>query len=377
MACIVKRRGRYVIDFYDNQGRRRWVTMPAKSTKKKTQDKLREIEDQLARGIYLPAKKIPTFKEVAEDWLQFKKPNLRETSYALWAGYVKNHYAAVKDLRVDRIGSVTVEKFISAHQTAGMNVVTLRKILMVFGQIMQYAVRHKLIDHNPVRDAEKPRSPGREGRTWKMLAPAEIQKLLAAEPDMKYRTIYHLAIMTGARQGELLALKWTDLDFESGQLSIQRSTKLGKFFAPKTEASVRRIDLGPSLLTELKKWKLACPKCKLDLMFPNEAGRPMEHNNLMERHFKPALTKACLPGVRFHDLRHLNASMRLEQGENIKYIQSQLGHANPTITLNTYSHLMKARDPEAARRLEEAVFSATGSKPVAESQSENEKGVTL
>ena len=74
MACIAKRRGQYVIDFYDTNGKRRWITMPKGTTKKKTKDKLREIEDQLRRGIYIPEKRIPLFKKVAEDWLEYKKP---------------------------------------------------------------------------------------------------------------------------------------------------------------------------------------------------------------------------------------------------------------------------------------------------------------
>lgn len=91
----------------------------------------------------------------------------------------------------------------------------------------------------------------------------------------------------------------------------------------------------------------------------------------------PTLEAAGLPRIRFHDLRHTNASIRLEEGQNIKYISAQLGHANPTITLNTYSHLIKAGDPEAASRLERAIFEATGSKTVAKADSEEGKGATI
>ena len=84
MACIAKRRGRYVIDFYDTYGKRRWITMPKSTTKKKATEKLREIEDQLRRGIYLPDKKIPTFAEVAKDWLEHKRPNLRDSTWVTY-----------------------------------------------------------------------------------------------------------------------------------------------------------------------------------------------------------------------------------------------------------------------------------------------------
>ena len=86
----------------------------------------------------------------------------------------------------------------------------------------------------------------------------------------------------------------------------------------------------------------------------------MNCSNMVQRHFLPALKAAELPRIRFHDLRHTYASLLIEQGENIKYIQNQLGHATPTITLNIYAHLMKDRNPEAACRLENAVFGAVG-----------------
>jgi hypothetical protein len=89
---------------------------------------------------------------------------------------------------------------------------------------------------------------------------------------------------------------------------------------------------------------------------------------MVRRYFKPALRAAGLPEIRFHDLRHTYASLLIEQGENIKYIQSQLGHSNPTVTLTVYAHLMKPVNQEAACRLEDTIFGATGSKMVAETK---------
>ncbi len=113
------------------------------------------------------------------------------------------------------------------------------------------------------------------------------------------------------------------------------------FFATKTKRSNRKIDLGPAVMAELKKWKLACPKNELDLSLPNEAGKPMNYSNMVKRHFVPALEAAALPKIRFHDLRHTYASLLIEQSKNFKYIQTQLGHSSPTVTLNVYAHLMK------------------------------------
>ena len=122
------------------------------------------------------------------------------------------------------------------------------------------------------------------------------------------------------------------------------------------------------MMTKLKEWKLACPPNEFGLVFPNSAGNPINHNNLVNRHYQPALKDAGLPKIRFHDLRHAYASLLIEQGEKIKYIQSQLGHSSPTVTLNIYSHLMKSINREAAHRLENAIFETNGSKMVAETK---------
>jgi len=195
-------------------------------------------------------------------------------------------------------------------------------------------------------------------------SPAQIKALIEAEPDFKHQTLFRLAIMSGARQGELLGLKWPDVDWENSQIHIQRTFNNFEWYELKTETSKRKIDIGPAMMTELKKWKLACPQSKLNLIFPNRSSNPINHNNLVNRHFFPALKEAELPRMRFHDLRHTYASLLIEQGENIKYIQTQLGHSNPTITLNVYAHLMKEVNQEAACRLENTIFNPTGHKMV-------------
>jgi integrase len=118
-------------------------------------------------------------------------------------------------------------------------------------------------------------------------------------------------------------------------------------------------------MKELKKWRLACPPSELDLVFPGEDGNPIERTYLLKEKFYPALTAAEVKHIRFHDLRHTFASLLLSNGENVKYVQKQMGHASPTVTLNIYAHLMERVNQEAAKRLENAVFRSTGSKIVA------------
>jgi integrase len=368
MACLRKRRNRWVIDFYDQYGKRRWKTLKEGTTKKKAKEAMRDIEDQVDRGFYIPAREVPLFSKVAKDWLKQKKPNLRETTWEVCEGHVNNHFKDLNNMKVNRITTATVEKYITDRQTQGMNISTLRKVLVTLNQILKYAARHRYVDHNPLNDAERPRSPGNESEEQgevMVLEEAQVKALLEKTEDPKYRMLFMLAIFTGARQGEFLGLKWEDIDLKSGEVHFKRTFNNGRFFAPKTRKSNRTLTLGPVTLTELKKWRLACPKNELNLLFPNEAGEPLDHHNMVRRYFKPALDKAELPAIRFHDLRHTYASIRLDQGDSIGEVSEDLGHSTPTVTLNVYTHKFRRNNKEAAKRLEKSILGGTGSKTVA------------
>jgi integrase len=125
---------------------------------------------------------------------------------------------------------------------------------------------------------------------------------------------------------------------------------------PKSKASRRKIDLAPELLHELKKWKVACPKGELDLVFPTGEGTPENAANLLYRRFFPALRRAGQPRMRFHNFRHTYASLLIAQGDHPKYIQSQLGHSSINVTMDIYGNLMETVNHEAASKLGKTVL---------------------
>jgi len=238
-----------------------------------------------------------------------------------------------------------------------MHILTLRRVIVTLGQILGYAVRHGYIVADPLANAERPRDvDSTEGTMINILPPEKISAFIEATQDHKYRTLFRLAIMSGARQGELFGLKWTDILWATSQIHIRRTFNNGAWYKPKTRTSKRKIDLGPAMMAELKRWRLACPPSKLDLVFPNSKGQPLAAHRMRRGRFYPALKEAGIERIRFHDLRHTFASILIEQGENIKYIQNQLGHANPTTTLNVYSHLIRPTNQKAARQFEEGIF---------------------
>ena len=375
MACIAKRRNRWVIDFYDNQGKRRWKTLPEGTTKVDAKRILRDIEDKIDKGIFIPQKNLPLFSVVADMWLKGKRPNIRHSTYKQYKGHIENHLKPFfKGYRINRINYDQVEKFISHCFESKVTVSTMKKILINLGAIMTYSVRKRYIHYNPVRDVEKPRGQSEhdENHELNILLPAEILTLSDAAPDLKHKTLFMAAVTTGLRQGELLGLKWTDIDWFNNQTHVNRTYNHFRFYEPKTKKSKRRVDVPPQMMKQFKEWKVACPPNDLDLVFPNNVGKPMCSLAMYNRKFLPAIKKTTPKKVRFHDLRHTYASLLIDQGENIKYIQKQLGHASIKLTLDTYGHLMKDVNKDAASRLGKAIFEQDGSKMVADKQ----KGVT-
>ena len=163
-------------------------------------------------------------------------------------------------------------------------------------------------------------------------------------------------MFTGCRVGEILAAAWSHIDWESGQFHVRRTFKEGRFQEPKTRTSYRRLSLPTFLLRELKVWRLACPNSPYDLIFPNLDGEPMSHSNLMTRGFQPALKRAGIRRIRFHDLRHTFASLMISNGEDIVRISRLMGHANASFTLNVYSHMLPREHDPSGDRLACLVF---------------------
>lgn len=186
----------------------------------------------------------------------------------------------------------------------------------------------------------------------------------------RLHALYVVAVSTGLRQGELLALRWGDVDLAGGALAVratlQRTKEEGYVLrAPKTKQSQRRIILGTVATAALRahrarqaEERLALGEAwdaSLDLVFPNTLGRPMDGTNLLHYHFYPLLKRSGLPRIRFHDLRHTAATLLLGRGVNPKIVSEMLGHASISITLDVYSHVLPAMQAQAAAAMDDAL----------------------
>jgi integrase len=181
--------------------------------------------------------------------------------------------------------------------------------------------------------------------------------------------LYVVAVHTGLRQGELLGLKWTDVDLTGRRLSVRRSLKVTDhgldFGPPKNKASRRSVPLSETAVAALKSHRARQNEERLrlgdlwqdhDLVFPNRLGKPLDHNNLYYREYKTLLQRAGLEnhGFTFHSLRHTFASVLCSRDVNLKKIQTLMGHSSITQTMDTYSHLMQDIGGDAIGGLDEA-----------------------
>ena len=136
MAKVAKRRKRFVLDYYDHKGKRQRKALKKGTTLKQAKEKLRQVEDQLSKGTYISQSAIPTLESVAKDWLKYKKPNIRSSTWSVYEGHTRIHFEDIKHLKINRVTIQTVEQWIADRQKAGMNISTLRKILVTFNQIL-------------------------------------------------------------------------------------------------------------------------------------------------------------------------------------------------------------------------------------------------
>jgi integrase len=269
------------------------------------------------------------------------------------------------------LGKVQLQKLLPQHLQKlynqkleeGYAPQTVKHIHRVLHRALGDALRWQLVVRNVCDAVHPPRVPKKE--MLQALTGEQAQQFLEATAGDPLEALYVLALTTGMRQGELLGLKWVDLDLALGTLQVRRTiTRLAKkgfsVSEPKTAKSRRKIHLTRLAIEVLKRHRLRQHEAKLAAgpawdeqgwVFCNKVGRPIEVGNMIRRSFRRVLNKAGLPVIRFHDLRHSAASLLLSLGVHAKIVQELLGHSQISLTLDTYSHVLPSLQEEAVSRL--------------------------
>jgi integrase len=341
----------------------------------------REVEKQLNqaradadKGLVFDSK--VKFEEWLDSWLfHCLKPlvdagKLAHSTYIRYEGIVNNHLKPALGHRKLRDLTRPEVRRLYAEKGKALSPRSVDYIHVTLQMALSQAVRDDVIYRN-VAEGERPRS-SRQRRSddSKALTPGQVRSLLAAAQGTRFEALYVAAVHTGLRQGELLGLRWTDVDLDavSPRLSVRRSLKVTDdgldFGPPKNKASRRSVPLNSTTVAALRahrarqyEERLASPKWRdHDLVFPNRIGGPVAHNNLYTREYMPLLKRAGLAdeGFTFHSLRHTFATALFERGQHPKIVQSLLGHSSITQTMDTYSHLMEGMGDDAVDGLDEA-----------------------
>lgn len=259
-----------------------------------------------------------------------------------------------------------MQLFYAGKLREGLSFSTVHHLHGVLHRALKDAVQLGLVQRNVT---EQVRAPRRQRTEMTVLSEEQGNRLLAATRGDRFEALFVLALTTGMRQGELLALKWRGLDLDGGSLQVRATLQYTvdgyRFSEPKTALSRRQIALPQMAIEALKlhharqaeeRLRLGPAWNDLDLVFPNTIGHPMDGIHLLQRHFHPLLDKAGLPRMRFHDLRHTAATLLLGRGINPKIVSEMLGHSQIGITLGLYSHVTPHMQQQAADAMDAALL---------------------
>ena len=359
-------------------------------TKKRAESHRDSTMVKARHGEYVDPGKTPTFKAAAELWFLSKTDRRASHVSDLRSRLDKHLLPRLGALRLDHITVAMIESLRNDLRAQEYAPRTINAIIRIAGAVFRAAIGRGEAVRNPVDQIERAFTatrelvPGEESDSDDdsvnpdgVLSPPEVRSLLdAAEPGL-YRTLFATAFTTGMRSGELLALRWPDLELDGadgrGKIYVRRTLSRARvnrnepvrprFYPPKTKAGLRSITIAPEVVSMLKAWKLQCAPSDLDSVFPGDDGQPACRDRILKCGLHPALRRAGLRQVTFHSLRHSCASAMIAKGAPITEIQHRLGHAKPDITLRVYSHFFKDQETGAADSLAEAALGISGSHP--------------
>ena len=332
---------------------------------------MRKALDELERGSLLSEKDL-TLNQYLEHWLEnVKRPSIKIGSYLRYRDLLDLYilpelgHLRLRKLKLDHLEALyaRLQTEGRADGKGGLSAKTVRLVHGLLYQSLEAAVKRRRIMYNVCRDVSLPRIERKEMLT---LTTEQAQQLLVTAIGHRLEALLILALTTGMRRGEILALQWKDIDWSDGSLQVRRSVNryVGQGFKvsePKTKQSRRKIALPVFVLEALKEHRTRQLEERLqagpswedhDLVFSNVYGNFLNPSHL-GTDFHKLLKKAKLPIIRFHDLRHTAASLLLKMNVSPKMVQEILGHSDIEMTLGIYSHVLPGMHEEAMEKMDQ------------------------
>ncbi|MEB2584696.1 tyrosine-type recombinase/integrase [Bacillus cereus] len=335
-------------------------------TKQEAQKVMLELEQSLTLGTYVQPNKILYKEYLLERFLEDKMTKVKKQTLNTYRWIVEKHIIpAIGDVELTKLNPIIIQGLYNRlTKEKALSDENIQKVHTLINDSLKKAERWGLIARNPAALVDRPKAVKKEITVWNV---EEVRKFLKyAKKSGRYYIAFLLALTTGMRQGEILGLRWKDVDFGNGCVRItQTLSSDGKDLLPytKTKSGSRTIDLPEETVIALKKhWLFIRGEREknrsyknLDLVVCTEFGTPTHKSNI-RRVFKSIIKKADIPKIRFHDMRHTHATLLLLQGVNPKIVSERLGHADVRITLDTYSHLLPSMQKDTAIKFGKMLF---------------------
>ncbi len=303
-----------------------------------------------------------TVGEWIEVWFQdYAKIKVRPSSHQTYQGYIHNHIRPnIGDIPLEKLTSLDLQKFYkkllaqgrvdrveAKGQPKGLSAKTVRNIHQILSSAFKLAQEQRLILANPAEGCALPRV---EHQEMKTLTTVQLASFFREARESGVFELYYLELATGLRRGELLGLKWEDVDLERGDLRVRRQVSRinGEVVeAPlKTKNAYRTLPLAEDTVSVLKEQRRKVGNSPW--VFPSPNGGPISPDSVLHMLHR-VLKRAGLPKVRFHDLRHTFATLALQNGVDVKTVSGMLGHFSAGFTLDTYAHITSAAQRQAAQ----------------------------
>jgi len=335
------------------------------ATRKQVSEELTKLLHDHQRGLPIPTGRL-TVEQFLERWLEdVVRPSKQPGTYGNYRTTVERHLVpSLGRSQLAKLEAHHVQQMLQAKSDAGLKPRTVQGIQGVLRVALNRALKWGLVARNVATLVEPPRAEHIERRPF---TPEQVRQLLDAVKGDRLEAVITVAVALGLRQGEILALRWDDVDLEARALRVRRSLarfdgKL-RFKEPKTAASRRTIDLPEATVKALREHHKRQKEDRLlaggkwqehNLVFPSRKGTPLDPSELREQWYK-LLKRAGLPHRRFHDLRHCCASLLLLQGVPARVVMEILGHTQIGTTMNLYAHVMPAARAEAAALMDQVL----------------------
>lgn len=336
-------------------------------TAREVQTKLRVISAGLDRGI-APTDDRRRVGEYLQSWLeQTKGPSLRPSTMRSYEYLIRKHIVpALGNTVLSRLTPDQVERFLNAMTATGLAANTVQRARAVLRTALAQAERRGYVPRNVAALVDGPRVAQAEVVP---MAQDHVVPFLDGVSDDRLAALYAIALGTGMRLGEILGLRWSDVDLEAGQVCVQHALQRihGQLVLtePKSVRSRRTLSLPAISRRALERHRVLQLEERLaagdtwqqtDYVFASTTGGPLDASTVNHQ-FHRHLERLGMPSMRFHDLRHTCASLLIGQGVDLRVVMETLGHSQISLTANTYTHLRQAIQQEAAQRLD-AVLSA-------------------